>query len=58
MTTDEPHNGRQPNGHADRLAREFGISIVEARDLISMLGSDWNSLVREARIIRAARDKR
>ncbi|MCZ8546359.1 hypothetical protein OOJ09_19395 [Mesorhizobium qingshengii] len=33
------------------LAKETGISEAQARDLINMLGTDRNSLLREARLI-------
>jgi hypothetical protein len=33
------------------LAKETGISEAQARDLIGMLGTDRNSLLREARLI-------
>lgn len=39
-------------GLAERLVRDTGISVEEARELIAMLGLDWSSLVREARILR------
>ncbi|TPM59175.1 hypothetical protein FJ959_09920 [Mesorhizobium sp. B2-2-4] len=35
---------------ARRLAREVDISVAEARGLIKLIGTDWNSLVREAKI--------
>ncbi|MBZ9810964.1 MULTISPECIES: hypothetical protein [unclassified Mesorhizobium] len=35
---------------ARRLAKEVGISEAEARGLIKLIGTDWNSLVREAKI--------
>jgi hypothetical protein len=34
-----------------RLTRETGITEPQARDLISLLGVSWPSLVREANII-------
>ncbi|WP_181172820.1 hypothetical protein [Mesorhizobium sp. B2-1-5] len=37
---------------ARRLAKEVGISERQARDLIKLIGPDWNSLLREARFLR------
>jgi hypothetical protein len=34
-----------------RLVRETGITVDQARFLVSILGNDWPSLVREARLI-------
>lgn len=39
------------------LAKETGISEAQARDLIEMLGTDRNSLLREARLISGRRLK-
>lgn len=36
---------------AVRLANETGITEPQARDLISLLGLDWSSLIREARLL-------
>ncbi|UVK57359.1 hypothetical protein DBIPINDM_008288 (plasmid) [Mesorhizobium sp. AR02] len=36
---------------ASQLATETGITMDQARGLIGMLGTDRNSLLREARII-------
>jgi hypothetical protein len=36
----------------DRLVRETGITETEARELVSLLGTDWSSLIREANQIR------
>ena len=35
-----------------KLARETGISEAQVRDLISMVGYDFSSIVREARILK------
>ena len=40
---------------AQRLIKETGITETEAAYLISVLGTDWSSLVREARVIRRNR---
>jgi len=37
---------------ADRLARETGISEEEAERRIELIGTDWNSLRREARFLK------
>ncbi|RWP80075.1 MAG: hypothetical protein EOR11_29335 [Mesorhizobium sp.] len=36
---------------ARRLSEEVGISELDARDLIKLIGTDWNSLLREARFL-------
>jgi hypothetical protein len=35
-----------------RLVQETGITEPQAIDLVAILGANWSSLVREARIIR------
>jgi hypothetical protein len=35
-----------------RLIRETGISEAQARELVSLLGLNWASLMREARVLR------
>ena len=35
-----------------KLMNEIGITEAQADDLVSLLGYDWASLVREAKIIR------
>ena len=37
---------------AARLARETGVSEDEAERLIDLIGTDWNSLLREARVLK------
>ncbi|MER8980546.1 hypothetical protein [Mesorhizobium sp. M0510] len=37
---------------ARRLSEEVGISEPDARDLIKLIGTDWNSLLREARFLK------
>ena len=37
---------------AGRLVASAGITSAEAPDLIPMLGTDWSSLVREARLLK------
>jgi hypothetical protein len=36
---------------AQRLVAETGITEVQAMELVSFLGWEWSSLVREARLI-------
>jgi hypothetical protein len=36
---------------AGRLVASTGITSAEALDLITMLGTDWSSLVREAMLL-------
>ncbi|TIS62161.1 MAG: hypothetical protein E5X11_10220, partial [Mesorhizobium sp.] len=38
-----------------RLVREIGITELQARELIAMLGPSWNSLVREAKMLKRNR---
>lgn len=38
-----------------RLVSEIGLSESEAIDLVRVLGTDWSSLVREARLLRSKR---
>jgi hypothetical protein len=53
----------QPNSQdgllslAQRLVKETSITESEAADLVSVLGTDWSSLVREARVIRRRRKR-
>ena len=35
-----------------RLVQEAGITEAEATDLVTLLGMDWSSLLREARILK------
>ena len=37
---------------AERLARETGITLQQARELIMLIGTDWNSLLREAQFLK------
>ncbi|BCH17098.1 MULTISPECIES: hypothetical protein [unclassified Mesorhizobium] len=38
-----------------RLAEQTGISESDARLLIDLIGTNWNSLVREARLLKSRR---
>lgn len=42
-------------GTIQRLVKETGITEAEASDLLTLIGSDWSSLVREARLVRPKR---
>jgi len=35
----------------EQLVRETGVTEEQARELISLLGLEWSSLLREARLI-------
>ena len=49
----EKQNGTAFEGLIKRLAAETGISEPQARELVRLLGVDWSSLIREARILRS-----
>lgn len=55
--TKQPHETDDLSRAAtiQRLVKETGITETEASDLVTVLGSDWSSLVREARILRPKR---
>ncbi|MEQ1956897.1 hypothetical protein [Mesorhizobium sp. CN2-181] len=40
----------QARAAAVRLAKETGITGVQATDLVALLGMNWSSLIREARL--------
>ncbi|MBZ9857464.1 hypothetical protein LB566_27130 [Mesorhizobium sp. CA13] len=40
---------------ARRLAKEVGIPEAEARGLIKLIGTNWSSLLREARFLKKQR---
>lgn len=39
-----------------RLVQETGVSETQARELVHLIGLQWNSLVREAKLIASRRD--
>jgi hypothetical protein len=43
------------SGTIQRLVKETGITEAEASDLLTVLGTDWSSLVREARVLKMKR---
>ena len=49
----EKQNGAAFEGLIKRLAAETGVSEAQARELVLLLGVDWSSLVREARMLRS-----
>lgn len=48
----EKQNSTVFEGLIKRLMAETGISETQARELVQMLGAEWASLVREARMLR------
>jgi len=48
----EKLDGAGDDGLLKRLIRETGITEAEASDLVMMLGPNWSSLVREARLLK------
>jgi hypothetical protein len=48
----EKQNPTVFEGLIKRLMAETGISEAQARELVQMLGAEWASLVREARMLR------
>jgi hypothetical protein len=49
--SEEPGKGIDREGRVQLLMKETGIAEAEASDLITMLGTNRSSLVREARVI-------
>lgn len=47
----EKQSGDAYEGLIRRLAAETGISEAQARELVHLLGVDWSSLIREARML-------
>ena len=53
---DEPDKATSEGGPViQRLVRETGITEQQARELVILLGSDWSSLVREAKLLKPKR---
>ncbi|CCV15274.1 hypothetical protein [Mesorhizobium sp. STM 4661] len=48
---DDKQKMREKTALARSLAAETGITLDQASDLITMIGTDRNSLLREARIL-------
>jgi hypothetical protein len=38
-----------------RLVRETGVTELQATELITLLGMNWSSLIREARLLKSGR---
>jgi len=55
MISDNSVNREALAALAGRLVAETGISANQARDLISLMGANWSSLIREARLLAASR---
>lgn len=51
MEDEQDQKRREKIALARALAAETGITFDQARDLIAMIGTDRNSLLREARIL-------
>ena len=54
MMEGEAHKQSRPDALIERLVTDTGITKTQARDLIAVLGRDWSSLVREARLLQKA----
>lgn len=53
---DDPHKPETPGGPlVRRLVKETGITEEQARALVALLGVNWSSLVREARLLQRKR---
>ncbi|MGX9120355.1 hypothetical protein ACWTU6_27370 [Mesorhizobium sp. BHbsci] len=50
-----PGAGSAREALARRLAEQTGISEADARVLIELIGTNWNSLIREARVLTSRR---
>ena len=48
----ESANGKALNVIVERLAKDTGITEKQALELILLLGLNWPSLVREAKLLR------
>jgi hypothetical protein len=51
MADDSDRPQAMGQGVIQRLVRETNITVEQARELVSFLGHDWASLVREARLL-------
>ena len=50
----EQQGGSLKNEMVRRLIADTGISEMQARELVMLIGMDWSSLVREARLLRVS----
>ena len=55
MTSDYSANRAALDALAGRLVTETGITTSQARELIVLMGTNWSSLIREARLLAASR---
>lgn len=51
MVYGKPGTRPQLDALAGRLVAESGISEVQAKELVTLLGTDWSSLMREAKLL-------
>ncbi|MES0115746.1 hypothetical protein NKK52_07090 [Mesorhizobium sp. C277A] len=49
---EKQRQGIEVEALAARLAKETGVSVEQSRQLIELMGTDWNSLLREARLLK------
>ena len=53
---DDPDKPKSMNGPVvQRLVKETGITEDQARELVAVLGMNWSSLLREARLLKRRR---
>jgi hypothetical protein len=52
---DDPRKPQESEGIIQLLVKETGITPEQARDLVSVFGHNWPSLVREARLLAGKR---
>ena len=50
----EQQSGALKDDIIRRLIADTGISEMQARELVMLIGMDWSSLVREARLLRVS----
>jgi hypothetical protein len=51
----ESANGKALNAIVERLAKDTGITEQQALELILLLGLNWASLVREAKLLKTGK---
>jgi hypothetical protein len=54
MSAEQQQGGSLKNEMVRRLIADTGISEMQARELVMLIGMDWSSLVREARLLRVS----
>ena len=56
LMADEPDKPNPMNGQViQRLVHETGVTHEQARELVALLGPNWSSLVREAKLLNRKR---